>query len=114
MMVIPFVNFLTEMRFSKEATFWLRAKEQSRKQITSVCIEVRIRIEVERNFIQPPQNQSKIRSYVAVGKIVKQRVQRPPLRLVCREQPGLGSSARQRRSSTAATGTKKSKLRAGG
>jgi hypothetical protein len=55
MMVRPFGNFFTAMRFSKEATSWARAKKQNRTQITIVWIQERIPTEVKRNFIQPPQ-----------------------------------------------------------
>src|SRR5260370_13410210 len=49
MTVMPLASFLTVVRFSNDARSWLKASEQSTKQTTIVCIEV------DRDFILPPQ-----------------------------------------------------------
>src|ERR1039458_6928238 len=68
MMVRPLESFLTVVRFSKEARSWLKASEQKTKQEMIVCIEAK------RDFMLPPATNTKNRSYVAAGRIVKLQI----------------------------------------
>src|SRR5580698_5309545 len=53
MMVSPLASFFTVVRFSNEARSCARANEHKTKQTTIVCIESK------RDFIQPPQRNTK-------------------------------------------------------